>query len=103
MNYCSIDGDTKTHLLNLIDWLYKEVISSGGDGDALWYSKYYDVKDILILVKEYNESLKFKWQISFDEAQQLISLYDNQESILITNNKDIYDSRPSWQQCVVVN
>jgi hypothetical protein len=101
MQYCSIDNENKEHLLKLIDWIYDEVKSSGGDGDCLWYSEFYDVKDILVLVEGYNE--KLKWQVAFDEGRKLISWWDGQEGILITNNEEIYNSRPSWQQCVIVN
>ncbi|MEK6880703.1 MAG: hypothetical protein AABY22_13885 [Nanoarchaeota archaeon] len=103
MSYCSINNENKQHLLKLIDWLFNEVISSGGDGDALWYSKYFDVKDILNLIKEYNEKLEHKWRIDFDETRKLISWWDDQESVLITNNEEIYKSAPSWSQCIVVN
>ena len=102
MQYCSINNN-KEHLLKLIDWLYQEVISAGGDGDALWYSKYFDVKDILKLVEEYNETLRYKWKVSFDEDRKLISWEDGQEGILITNNREIYLNAPEWQQCIVVN
>lgn len=102
MSYCSINNENKKHLLKLIDWLFHEVKNSGGDGDALWYSKYYDVKDILVLIKEYNETLKYKWRVEFDENRKLISWWDNQESMIITNNEEIYKSAPSWQQLILI-
>lgn len=60
--FCSIDEEDKAHVLKLIDFLYCEVLRAGGDGDAIWYSKYYNVKDLFPLIKEYNEKLKFKWK-----------------------------------------
>ena len=32
---------TKQHLLKIIDLLYNECKRSGGDGDAIWFIKYY--------------------------------------------------------------
>jgi hypothetical protein len=102
-NYCDInDDDTKNHLRILIDWLVQEVGSAGGDGDAIWYSNFYWVNDILALVQEHNDKQKYKWQISFNEEKGRIFYGKNQEGLLITNNKEDFDNRPSWQQCSVV-
>jgi hypothetical protein len=99
MNYCSIDEDQKKHLLKLIDFLYYEVLSAGGDGDALWYSKYYPVKDILPLIEEYNSKLKFKWEIKGDDKN--IYWGESQEGMIITNDEEVYKKSPSWQQCLI--
>ncbi len=101
--YCDINDDyTKNHLLTLIDWLVQEVGSAGGDGDAIWYSKHFWIKDILSLVHEYNDKQKYKWEISFEEERGLIFYGQHQEGLIITNNKEDFDNRPSWQQCSVV-
>ena len=65
MKHYQIFDIDRTHLLKLIDLLYQEVRSVGGDGDALWYSRYYDVKSILSLIEEYNNSSEYKWNIDF--------------------------------------
>ena len=49
--FSSIDEDDKKHLLKLIEWILDEVLRAGGDGDALWYSRFYDVKEIFEIVK----------------------------------------------------
>jgi len=99
MNYSNIDEKTKTHLLKLIDFLYNEVISASGDGDALWYSKYYDVKDILYLIEEYNNQLKFKWEIRGNDKN--IYWGKDQEGMIITNDEEVYKNSPSWQQILI--
>lgn len=101
MTYCSIDKDDAQHLTKIIDFLYSEVIRSGGDGDALWYSEYYNVKDILPLIEQYNNSLKFKWEIAHDEERQIINWGQGQEGVIITNDEDIYKNSPIWQQCLI--
>lgn len=102
-NYCTIDDDyTRNHLRILINWLVNEVGSAGGDGDAIWYSQYYWINDIYDIVKEYNRGTKGYWKISFDEENGRISYGAGQEGLLITNNKEDFDNRPIWQQCLVV-
>ena len=61
MNYCNAN-DNKEHIIKILDWLYEECVSSGGDGDALWYSRYYDVKDIFPILQEFNNSLVFAFK-----------------------------------------
>jgi len=92
----------KEHLLKIIDLLYNECISAGGDGDALWYSKYYKINVLLPLVEEYNNTLKFPFEIKkVDETT--IHWGTNQEWIIITNNEDIYNTCPVWSQFVLRN
>lgn len=101
--YCNIDdGYSRGHLLALIEWLVNEVGSAGGDGDAIWYSEFYWINDIFTLIQEHSNKQKYKWQISFDEEKGQIFYGENQEGLLITNNKEDFDNRPSWQQCSVV-
>lgn len=96
MNYCSIDD--KAHILKLIDLLFNECIRASGDGDAEWYSRYYNVTDILPLVEEYNRALKFPWTVQLDKEKKLIQWFDGQSGIVIHNNEDIYKSSPDWIQ-----
>lgn len=96
------DNETREHLLNLIRWLYAEVCSAGGDGDAIWYSKHYWVNDIFEIAKDFNDTLDFKWNISLDAENKRINWYYDQSEILITNNQKDFDSRPDWQQCSII-
>ena len=96
MNYCNASNN-KEHLMDLIEWIYKEAMSSGGDGDFLWYSRYYNTKDLFPLVKEFNNSLKFKMEtLSINNGT--IDWSSGQTNITITNDKVLYDNAPSWQQ-----
>ncbi len=97
MNY---DEHTRNHLLKLIDFLYYEVGQAGGDGDALWYSRFYKVENIFPLVQEYNNSLKFPWnECILDEDG--INWGQGQEGVLITNNEEFYKNAPGWQQILI--
>ena len=96
--YCNIDDDWhKNHLTNLINWIIDEVISAGGDGDALWYSKYYSIDDIYLLLKEID--LKHEWKI--EKHEDYISLGLWQEGIIITNNHKHWNEAPNWQQVMI--
>jgi hypothetical protein len=96
-----LDTEEKQHILKIIDILYNECVSAGGDGDAMWYSEYYDIDTLYPLVEEYNNSLKFPFKVAKDELT--ISWYDGQEYIIITNDKKVYDERPGWSQFVIAN
>ena len=89
-----LDHNDKLHLRILISWLWEECRSSGGDGDALWYSEKYSVEDLLPLVQEVSENSK--WNISCDGKTILWT--HEQEWVEITNNKELFDNSPSWIQ-----
>jgi len=99
MRYCKIGDINIQHIKNLIVWLFEECISAGGDGDAFWYSEYFDIKDIIPLVEEFNSSLKHPFTIKVDDNS--ISWFDGQEGILITNSEEVYKNFPSYAQVVI--
>lgn len=92
MNYCIIEEDS-SHIQKLIDWLIDEVVSAGGDGDALWYSRYFDVEQLLPILEKYN---KYNWTIT--KYDRRIILHDGQESLTVTNRQEDWDNAPIWQQ-----
>lgn len=88
------------HIYKIIDILYNDCISAGGDGDALWYLKYYTIDDVLPLIKEYNSKLKFPFEIEYIN-DNTINWGKDQEWIIITNSEEIYNNAPSWIQIVL--
>jgi hypothetical protein len=96
--YSSVD-DNKDHIEKLLRWLVAEVISAGGDGDALWYSKFYSVKDIYPICEKINSEFKFPWELTLKDDTIHWSYY--QEGLIITNNIEFYNSSPSWQQVLI--
>lgn len=97
--YLSIDDWSKKHIKNFLNFLLDEVVSSGGDGDALWYSRFYDIKDIYPIVEEVNKELNYSWKIKLEDDH--INWGHHQEGIIITNNEEIYKNSPSWQQILI--
>lgn len=88
----------KEHLLNLLRWLNREVMSAGGDGDAIWYSKYRSLEEILPLVEELNNTEWDSWW-TIELNPSYILLHNHQESLMITTDLD-YEI-PSWSQCTL--
>lgn len=89
----------KEIILKLLDFLHSQVISSGGDGDALWYTEYFTLDFILPMLEEYNNNLKFKWGITLKDGY--ISWGEGQEGVIITDREDIYKNAPEFQECIV--
>lgn len=100
MKYYDINKN-KEHIKYLIKWLYDEMMSAGGDGDALWYSENYNVNDICSLFIEFNSTLRFPKKIEWLDGKTF-NFGDYQEWITVTNDKKIFDTRPNWQQATVV-
>lgn len=96
-----IDTNQKEHILKIIDILYSECISAGGDGDAMWYSEVYSIDSLYPLIQEYNNSLKFPFKVRKDKLT--VFCHRGQEHIIITNSKTVYAGRPPWSQFVITN
>lgn len=98
MSYCNINVN-KDRIMLLIKLLIDEVLSAGGDGDGIWYSKSYSIIDIKELIIANNLLPKY-WTL--EEKGLALHLGENQEWLLITNDKNDFDNQPSWQQISVV-
>lgn len=92
--------EDKQHLIHLLKWLVDEVLSAGGDGDAIWLSEYYSVKDLYSFILRYNVEINIPsvWEIKLNDGY--ISLGAGQEGLLITNKEEFFKKNtPSWSQC----
>jgi len=78
----------------LLDFLYHSVLSEGGDGDALWYTRFYDLDDIQKIVEEYNDDYAIRWKIK--REGNFLTWGDNQEWIFITDDEDTFKNQPDW-------
>ena len=87
--------------MSLIDFLYHECKSSGGDGDAFWYSRFYDIEDIEVLVEEYNSKLPRPWKILYSKEKGRIDWGNDQEWINITNDEELYKTVENWIQAII--
>lgn len=80
--------------IRILDLLYNNVIDEGGDGDAIWFSRYSSLEEILKLINEYNLNNNTGWCI--EEKENYLLWGDNQEWVTITCDKEIFDKEPSW-------
>jgi len=92
-------NENKERVISIIKWLINEVLSSGGDGHGIWYSKFYKVDDIKRLIWEY-KLLPQHWEI--EEKDGDLHLGENQEWLIISNDEAAFECRPEWQQVSLV-
>jgi hypothetical protein len=78
----------------VLDLIYNSIKSEGGDGDAIWLSKHTSLKDILVLIREYDLTNNTGWIVEIND--NYLSWGIDQEWAIITDNKDFFDSQPSW-------
>jgi hypothetical protein len=98
MKFVKLQDGHVGHIESLLRWIAQEVWSAGGDGDAIWISKYFSIEDILNIVNKMNETEWDNWWEILGNGEE-ICLSHGQESIIITNNQDF--EVPSWSQCTI--
>jgi hypothetical protein len=105
MTFSSIRENQVPNVKKTLRFLVEEVWSAGGDGDAIWISKYYKIYDLIPILEEMNkEEWKEWWRISTVGHQKFGSyllLEHDQESLIITNEDD--HPVPDWSQCTLRN
>ena len=89
-HYCT----TKQHAIDIINWLLTEVASAGGDGNGIWYTYYFTLESIERLIK--SDIDYSPWVMRNFETY--ITIGAEQEVLIITDDKTMFDNRPSWQQ-----
>lgn len=87
----------KDHIKHLIDFLYKEVLSAGGDGDALWYSKYFTLEELMECFQEYDDDNAVGWRFE-DVTDDTFNWGIDQEWITVTTSSKLFIEGPDWQQ-----
>lgn len=85
------------HIRILLDFLYQEVMSAGGDGDAIWYTKLYDIADIRTIIIDYNRDNNLGWDLDMIDDNTL-NFGIGQEWITITNDFKTFNESPDWIQ-----
>lgn len=93
----------KEHIKKLIEFLYHEVLMSGGDGDACWCTKYYSLKELRECFEEYNDTLEFKWEFE-DISDNQFNWGKGQEGIVVTTSKELFDEMINlgWPQACIM-
>lgn len=74
----------------ILNFLHKMVIEDGGDGEAVWLTKFYKLENIISIIK--NENIEPMWTVEL--LEEYIIWGKDQENIYITNNSEIYNKFP---------
>jgi hypothetical protein len=88
------------HINNLLKVLHYEVVSSGGDGDAMWYTRFYDIDDIQEIIIHYNEENNIGWEV--ERNGRSITWGIDQEWAIITDDIDEFNNSPDWIQMKII-
>ena len=78
----------------IIDLLFTSVVSEGGDGDAIWLSRFHTLEQIENHINEYDEKVNTGWKIT--KNGDTINWGHNQEYVVITTNEQYYNEAPDW-------
>lgn len=88
----------KTHLTRLLDWLFDEISSAGGDGDAAWILCFYDLVDVRTFIVEWlKNNAMLDWKCS-EIKDDHFTVGRHQECLLVTTDTKHV---PPWSQCTV--
>ena len=80
---------------NMFNTLSTAVLSEGGDGDALWYTRYFDLEDICKSLQEYTGPKGWIIEVLEDAT---ITWGEGQEWVVITDDEERFNSSPDWIQ-----
>lgn len=89
----------KLHVSKLLDWLFDEIIGAGGDGDAAWVVKHYDLADLRAHIIEWMKvNTMSDWTCEEIKENRYFTVHRHQEALIVTTNmQDV----PSWSQCTI--
>lgn len=91
------DIQSEKRIHDILQLIHNEVLSSCGDGDAIWYTTYSTLEEILLVLVKFNESQDNYWTID-SSRPSVIYASNYQEDFIITDSEKIWNERPSWQQ-----
>jgi hypothetical protein len=84
--------------IDLLVWLEKRVLGEGGDGDAIWVTKWHSIEFLLPIVMKLNETVMNNWWTITTDNTTII-LDNGQESLTITTDQDY--PIPEWSGCTI--
>ena len=79
----------------VIDLIYHSISSEGGDGDAIWLSRFESLDKIEELIKVYAIENNIKWNLQRDD-EHTISWGQGQEWGIITDDEVLFNNSPEW-------
>lgn len=90
----------KEHTFKLLQFLRDEILSAGGDGDAVWFTKLFELDDIALLLKEFTALHAKEWIVTEESNDygRYLTWGVDQEWAIITDSEAIFKSQPDWYQ-----
>ena len=85
----------KQIIKKVLDLIYSSIVLEGGDGDAIWFSKYTSLNNLVSLIEEYNNENKTNWDIKLTDEKHFLWGKD-QEWVIITDNKEFFENQADW-------
>lgn len=80
--------------IKILDTIYFSIISEGGDGDAIWLSRYTSLDEIKILLNKYNIEKNIDWIIEENDNHLMWGI--DQEWTIITCDENFFNSQPNY-------
>ena len=68
--------------------MYLDCVSSGGDGDAHWFTRHFTLDEIMPVLVEYNSGLPRPFVIEIRGGETIL-WFDNQETMVITTDESL--------------
>lgn len=80
-------------IVSILKFLHEKTIEDCGDGEAIWLTNFYKLKDIVDIIK--NSNINTSWIIN--EYDNFIHWHSDkdEEGIIITNDKNTFDRENS--------
>jgi hypothetical protein len=77
-----------------LDLIFKSIVSEGGDGDAIWLTKFVSLEELFTLIELYNLNNNTGWEIIKKENHLLWG--NDQEWAIITDDEKFYNKQPDY-------
>lgn len=80
--------------MRVLDLMWTSIKSEGGDGDAIWLSKHTSLPELAYFIHKFNIENKTGWDLEVHPNHLIWGI--DQEWALITDDRDFFESQPSW-------
>ncbi len=82
----------------MLEWLFDEIDSSCGDGDAAWVVKNFDLTEVRNFVIDWmSKNAMSSWSVT-EIREGCFDVFNGQESLLVTTDRGAV---PIWSQCTI--
>lgn len=84
----------------IVNLIYTSVVGEGGDGDALWLCRFFTIDELIPILEEYSKDKDWVVKKSEHNGVEYLSWGPEdeffEEGVIITDNKEFFNSQPDW-------